>query len=229
MDDSPIIIETQSDVSVSIIWLHGLGADGHDFESIVPQLQLPDDPGIRFIFPHAPFRPVTINGGMMMRAWYDIAPGSAHFTDNTDHILESSVQVQSLILTEQKKGITPGHIILAGFSQGGAIALYTGLVLDAPLAGIMVLSAYLPMADSLSEWMIPKNRIVPVFQAHGRQDDVVPMALGEAARDRLQSSGMDVTWHSYAMAHSICPQEISDLSTWLKKVINRAGVADGAA
>ena len=150
MDDLPIIIETQPDVSASVIWLHGLGADGHDFEAIVPELKLPASLAIRFVFPDAPMRAITINGGMVMRGWYDIMPDKNGFSENNDDIRDASVVIRSLIAREQERGIPASRIILAGFSQGGAVALYTGLGLEQPLAGIMVLSAYMPMIDRKS-------------------------------------------------------------------------------
>ncbi|MFV1998191.1 MAG: alpha/beta hydrolase, partial [Acidiferrobacterales bacterium] len=193
--DPPIEIQTGSDPVASVIWLHGLGADGHDFEAIVPELKLPESLAIRFVFPNAPMRSITINGGMVMRGWYDIMPDENGFRENNDDIQDASAAIRSLIEREQERGIPASRIILAGFSQGGAVALYTGLGLDEPLAGIMVLSAYVPMIDSVDSWMSVSTKSVPVFQAHGQLDPLVALSRAEKSLSVLKQQGLQVEWH----------------------------------
>lgn len=217
-----IEIETAPAPTAAIIWLHGLGADGNDFAPIVPELNLRGAPAIRFIFPHAPLRPVTINNGQVMRAWYDIS-----FDDLTGHtrkadehgVRASQAQIEQLIAREQDRNIPSKHIVLAGFSQGGAIALQTGLRHPHPLAGIMALSTYLPLAGSLAQEAAPANARINIFMAHGTQDPVVPHAMGKAAHAHLQQAGYPVQWHEYPMPHSVCHEEIRDISTWLRTVL----------
>jgi phospholipase/carboxylesterase len=205
----------------SIIWLHGLGADGGDFVPIVPALQLPDNLGIRFVFPHAPVMPVTVNNGYQMRAWYDI------YGMNIDHRIDKTGMTQSIGLVEQlienevARGIPTNRIILAGFSQGAVIALLTGLRYAKPLAGILALSGYLPFADELLQQASNANRQVPIFIAHGNQDFIVPFALGEAAYLTLQQAGYPVEWHSYPIQHSVSENEIRDISHWLQQIIQK--------
>ena len=227
MDDLPIIIEMQPDVSASIIWLHGLGADGHDFETIVPELELPTSLAVRFIFPHAPMRPITINGGMVMRGWYDIMPGKDGFSENDDDIREASIVIRSLIKREQERGIAASQIVLAGFSQGGAVALYAGLGLGESLAGILALSAYVPMIDSMGSWMSASARSVPVFQAHGQYDPLIALSRAEKSVSAMKQQGIQVEWHHYPMAHSMCAEEIRDISRWVISVLTgRAAVVE---
>jgi phospholipase/carboxylesterase len=200
----------------SVIWLHGLGADGHDFAPIVPELVRADWPAIRFVFPHAPMRPVTINGGLRMRAWYDIT--SLDFGQRQEDaagIRESISQVEALIARENARGIPDARIVLAGFSQGGAIALGAGLRRAQSLAGLVALSTYLPLAADTARESTPAGRSIPVFMAHGRMDPVIPLPLGAASRDALRGLGMDVSWHDYAMPHSVCAEQILDLAGWL--------------
>ena len=217
-------IETGPQPEFTVIWLHGLGADGHDFEPIVPELKLGQSPNIRFIFPHAPKRPVTINGGMEMRAWYDIYfagdIGAETFKGNEKHIKESAKQLTDLIEHEVANGIPADHIILAGFSQGGAIILYAGLRYPQPLAGIMALSTYLPMPETLADEMAPANKTIPMFMAHGLQDTTIPIAVGKAAKEKMAQAGYDIEWHEYPMAHSVNNDEIQDIGAWLKKIFN---------
>lgn len=216
---APVVIETGPAPRASIIWLHGLGADGHDFEPIVPELEWPGSPAVRFVFPHAPFRPVTLNGGATMRAWYDIAIGARGLDQNEAHIRESERYLNGLIEAEVARGVAPARIVLAGFSQGAAMALHTGLRYPQPLAGIMALSMPIPLAGKIpSEWN-GGNAAVPVFLAHGSADPIVPFSLGEHARQLLGQLGMKVEWHSYPMAHSVCAQEILDIRAWLSKVL----------
>lgn len=200
--------------SASIIWLHGLGADGHDFEPIVPELNIA--PSVRFIFPHAPQRPVTVNGGYVMRAWYDITSTRIEAEQDAEGIAGSAIQVEALIAREIERGVPAGRIVLAGFSQGGAVALHAGLRYGEALAGILALSTYLPLAEHLSAEAAPANRGTPIFMGHGTADPIVPIALGHASRDRLSGAGYCVEWHEYAMAHSLCPAEIADIGQWLR-------------
>ncbi len=209
--------QTSATPAWSILWLHGLGADGNDFAPIVPELLRPGWPGLRFVFPHAPVRAVTINGGVRMRAWYDILAFGNDFTRQEDAagVRMSMAQVEELIAREAERGVPPSRVILAGFSQGGAIALAAGLRCASPLAGIVALSTYLPMADiSLAE-ATASGRATQVFMAHGSFDPVVPQLLGERSRDALLGAGMAVEWHSYPIQHQVCAEEIDALAGWL--------------
>jgi len=198
-----------------IIWLHGLGADGHDFEPLITQLGLVETQGVRVVLPHAPRRSVTINGGMVMPAWYDIIAPDFTRGQDSKGIRESAQQLQALIRREIDAGIAAEQILLAGFSQGGAIALHTGLRYPQPLAGILALSTYLPLADSLATEAAAANRAVPIMMAHGTQDPVVPLSLATQSRDKLQQQGYGVAWHSYTMQHAVCPEELCDIRGWL--------------
>ncbi len=211
-------IETGPSPAAAVIWLHGLGADGHDFEPIVDELDLPRSP-IRFVFPHAPMQPVTINGGMVMRAWYDILGADLVRREDEGGVRASQRILEDLIARERARGIAAGRIVLAGFSQGGAIALQTGLRHGERLAGIMALSTYVPIASSLAAEASPASRDVPIFYAHGRQDPVIPLARAEASRTLLESLGRRVEWHLYAMPHAVCAQEIADIGEWLARVL----------
>ena len=206
-----IEIETGPRPEVAVIWLHGLGADGHDFEPIVPELRLPK--AVRFIFPHAPPRPVTINNGMRMRAWYDIFQFGGGPEDEAG-IRASEGLLKELISQERKKGIAPKSIVLAGFSQGGAIVLQTGLRYPERLGGIVALSTYLPLHEKLNE-ASPANRDVPIFMAHGTYDDIIPLAKAQASKDLLVKAGYPVEWRTYPMPHSVCPPEIGHISEFL--------------
>ena len=209
----PIILQTGNNPQHSIIWLHGLGADGQDFVPIVDELDLPV--AVRYIFPHAPMRPVTINGGFVMRAWYDIAGQSMDARQDAAGIRASQLLVEQLIAQEVASGIMPGQIFLAGFSQGGAIALHTAMRQTTPLGGVLGLSTYLPLADSAVREAQASTRATPVFMAHGRNDPVIPCALGAGSRDKLQEFGYAVEWHEYPMQHSVCDEELRDIETWL--------------
>lgn len=202
-----------------VIWLHGLGADGHDFEPIVPEFRLQGRLDLRFIFPHAPVRPVTINGGMSMRAWYDILTLERDGPVDEAGTLESSQLLVDLIEREHERGIPYDRILLAGFSQGGAIASHTALRFPHRLAGLMALSTYLPLhskfADEVASKLEERFRELPIFMAHGSFDPVLPMALGEHTRDLLESTGFNIEWHEYPMAHAVCAEEIGDIRTWL--------------
>lgn len=207
--------ETGTDPTHAVIWLHGLGADGNDFVPIVPELLDPAWPSLRFVFPNAPQRPVTVNGGMRMRAWYDILGIDIADKQDAEGIRQSITQIEALIAREHRRGVPSGNIVLAGFSQGGAIALSTGLRHAQRLAGIVVLSAYLPMSSTLAAERHPANADVPIFWGHGSADPVVPMALGERSRNQLREQGYTVDWHTWPMAHQVCMEEITALRTWL--------------
>lgn len=200
----------------SVIWLHGLGADGHDFEPIVPELRLPADLPLRFVFPHAPVRPVSVNGGVPMRAWYDIVSLDATGRADAAGVRDSTNLLEALVSREQERGMASGRIVIAGFSQGGAVAINTALRAENRLAGLMALSTYIALPD---EFAASKgNRELPVFMAHGSFDPMIPMQWGRASADRLIDSGFEVEWHDYPMAHAVCPQEIQDIRAWLLKV-----------
>jgi len=217
-----IEIESAPSPRASIIWLHGLGADGHDFVPIIPELGLPLTLRVRFVFPHAPTRPVTINGGMVMRAWYDVYNLEGQRREDDKGVRASQTAVEELIAREKARGVPAGRIVLAGFSQGGAIALQTALRHGERLAGIMALSTYLPIAEKFAAEASAANRDVPIFMAHGSVDPVIPMARAEQSRGLLQSLGYAVEWREYPMPHSVCPEEITDVSAWLGKVLGRA-------
>lgn len=214
-----------SEANAAVIWLHGLGADGHDFEPIVPELQLPRETAVRFLFPHAPERPVTINGGMRMRAWYDILELSFEARTDPNHIRESAAQVEALVRREIQRGIAPGRIVLAGFSQGGTIAMQTTLQLDVKLAGLLALSTWLPRDPELSADYQKTNLETPVFMAHGSVDPVIPMRMGILARESLRTLGMQVVWNEYMMEHGVCIEEIRDIGKWLETCLPSAAVS----
>jgi phospholipase/carboxylesterase len=201
----------------SVIWLHGLGADGHDFEPIVPELNLPADLPLRFVFPHAPMRPVTINGGMVMRAWYDIVTLDAEGRADADGVRESTAILEALIAREIQRGVSAEKIIIAGFSMGGAIAINTALNTAHSLAGLMALSTYLPLPSEVDG--SSGSRDLPVFMAHGSFDPMLPMQWGRLSAQKLEETGFKVEWHDYPMAHAVCPQEIADIRNWLLRVL----------
>ncbi len=209
----------QEGASASVIWLHGLGADGHDFQPIVPELRLPADAGVRFVFPHAPVRPVTLNGGMGMRAWYDLHGIGEGFPQDIDGLRLSEIHLRALIQREIARGVEGKRIVVAGFSQGGAVALHTGLRYPERLAGIMGLSTYLPHPRSLAAERTEANADTPVFLAHGTRDPVLPFDLGDRSRDYLEEAGHAVEWHPYAMEHQVCMEEIGDIAGWLTRVL----------
>jgi phospholipase/carboxylesterase len=205
--------------NAAIIWLHGLGADGHDFVPIAGELQLPPSLSVRFVFPHAQPRPVTINNGYVMRAWYDITGLSRGNPEDAAGIRESGNVVRRHIESEMARGIAADRIVIAGFSQGGAVALHTALRYPQRLAGVMGLSTYLPLRDSLATEASVANRDLPILMCHGSRDGVVPTALGSSSCDLLRELGYPVEWHSYPMEHQVCMEEIADISAWLAKVI----------
>ncbi len=210
-----VVKETGPEPDHVVIWLHGLGADGHDFAPIVPQLQSARSTAVRFLFPHAPVRPVTINGGMRMRAWYDIL--GFEIARDQDHagIAASIASIDALISSEIERGIAPGSIVLAGFSQGGAIALRCGLARRQALGGVLALSCYLLQGDVLERWLSLDGRNTPVFMAHGQHDPVVPVALGRNAVERLSAAGVAVEWSEWPMQHAVCPEEVAAFDRWL--------------
>lgn len=207
--------QTRARPAWTILWLHGLGADGHDFAPIVPELVRPEWPGIRFVFPHAKVRPVTINGGAPMRAWYDISSQSIEQRADESGVRDSVAEVDALIARERDRGVPASRLVLVGFSQGGAVALAAGLRREAGVAGIASLSAYLPLAAQTATEITPAGRATPVFLGHGAQDPVVTLALGQRSRQALEALGVAVQWRSYPMGHSVCPDEIRDLGDWL--------------
>jgi phospholipase/carboxylesterase len=217
-----IRIETGPSPTAAVIWMHGLGADGNDFAPIVPELGLGSAPSVRFIFPHAPMQPVTINNGYVMRAWYDVTWGDLEGrTKRADEkgIRASQKAIEQLIESEASNGIAAEKIVLAGFSQGGAVALQTALRHSGKLAGVMALSTYLPLAESLSAEATDANRGTPVFMAHGTQDPVVPYEMGARSRDALVEAGYEVEWHEYPMQHSVCLEEVRHIGAWLQRVL----------
>jgi len=218
-----IEIETGPNPTGSVIWLHGLGADGHDFEPIVGELGLADDLALRFVFPHAPVRPVTINGGTEMRAWFDVLSLERDGPMDEAGIRESAEILNGLIVRERERGISSSSIIAAGFSQGGAVALHAALRFPERLGGLMALSTYLPLPKAFEAEVVENpaaaDRDLPIFMAHGSFDPVLPMHLGRSSADLLISAGFDVEWHDYPMAHAVCAEEIADIRRWLLGIL----------
>ncbi len=217
MLESCVVVETGATPQYAVIWMHGLGADGHDFEPLVPQLVQPDGPALRFVFPQAPLRAVTVNGGMRMRAWYDIYGFGPNVPQDETGMGEARQQIGRLIQEQAQHGIAEESIFLAGFSQGGAVAISTALHYPQRLAGLIALSTYVPDAQALRRDATQVNATLPVFMAHGQLDPVLPYLLGIAARDSLRALGHDVDWHAYSMAHQVVAAEITDLRVWLSK------------
>lgn len=218
---STIEIVPESVHKYSVIWLHGLGADGHDFEGMVPELRLNAKANTHFIFPNAPVQPVTINGGMKMRAWYDILEMSLEHRPDIEGIYQSAGLLERLIQQEQDKGIHPEHILLAGFSQGGVIALHTGLRYPHKLAGIVALSTYLPTTGQLETERSTANNATPIFMGHGILDSVVAVETAKAAHNTLQAMGYPIEWHDYLMEHSVCIEEIDHISVFINSLFNQ--------
>lgn len=212
-------LETGPRPTAAVIWLHGLGADGYDFEPIVPELDLPAAPAVRFVFPHAPMRPITINGGAVMRGWYDVMSLDGVRREDDAGVRASQASVDELIARELARGVPAARLILAGFSQGGAIALQTGLRHPERLAGIMALSTYLPLAATLAAEASAANRDVPIFMAHGRDDSLIPIERATISRETLRAAGYKLEWHDYAMEHAVCREEIEDIAAWLRRVL----------
>jgi phospholipase/carboxylesterase len=210
-------METGPSPKAAIIWLHGLGADGHDFEPIVPELGLPASLPVRFVFPHAPLMPVTINQGMVMRAWYDVTGDGR---EDESGIRASQARVETLVEREKARDVGARAIVLAGFSQGGAVALQTGLRCSERLAGLLALSTYLPLADKVAAEASPANRTVPILMCHGLHDPLIPPARALRSRDALRALGYTVDWKEYPVPHAVCAEEIMDISGWLRRVLH---------
>ena len=212
-------VETGPAPQASIIWLHGLGADGHDFEPIVPELRLPPELPLRFVFPHAPVRPVTLNGGYPMRAWFDIVKIGLNQPRDLKGMEASRQAVEALVTRERERGVPAARTVLAGVSPGGAVALYAGLQHAERLAGLMALSTYLPVGEGFDVSINPANAHLPIFYGHGTQDPVVPLQLGEYTRNWLTQQGCMLNWHTYAMPHSVSAEEILHIRAWLLSVL----------
>jgi phospholipase/carboxylesterase len=219
MSQDLVEIETGPRPVATIIWMHGLGADGHDFEPIVPELVRPGERSLRFVFPHAPVRPVTLNNGYRMRAWYDIVSIQRGAAQDEAGIRASHGIVESLIRRENERGIASNKIVLAGFSQGGAMALYSGTRYPDKLGGIMGLSCYMLFESRFAAERTAANHATSIFLGHGTQDPVVSPLLGEATRRLLETEGYAVEWHAYPMPHSVSPQEVADIAAWLRRVV----------
>jgi len=222
MTDAPLTtveIEPGVPARASVIWMHGLGADARDFEPIVPELRLPAELGIRFVFPNAPIRPVTVNGGMRMRAWYDVLSMDLPRQEDPDGVYASERGICDLLEREKKRGIPAERTVLAGFSQGGAMALHTGLRYPDRLAGILALSCYIPLASKLNGERRTANQQTPIFMAHGDYDAVIPMRYGQQGAESLENLGYRVEWQDYGMGHEVCWEEIRDIAKWLERVL----------
>jgi phospholipase/carboxylesterase len=216
-----IEINPSGEPRATIIWLHGLGADGHDFEGIVPELRLPESLSVRYVFPHAPERSVTINAGLRMRAWFDILD-LKHRAESVDmdQFLESGDMLRALIKNELKSGMPSDRIVLAGFSQGGAIVLHTGLLYPKQLAGILAMSMHLPGINNLADELSPASREIPIMMAHGQMDPVIPVARAIETRQELIRLGYTVSWHEYPMQHTVCADEILEIRSWLLQILS---------
>jgi len=214
-----IEVETAANPNAAVIWLHGLGADGHDFEPIVPEIVRQSERAWRFVFPNAPVRPVTINGGMSMRAWYDIRGLDRQAAEDVAGFRNSDDQIRQLIAREAERGIAAHRIVLAGFSQGGAVSLYTAPRLPEKLAGVMALSCYVPLQSSFLTERASANNGTPIFMAHGQGDTVLPITMGTQSRGFLRAQGHVVEWHEYPMAHAVCTAEVADIREFLFRVL----------
>lgn len=211
-----VLDPAEGEADAAVVWMHGLGADGYDFVPLVPELGLPREARVRFVFPHAAVRPVTINGGYAMRAWYDIRDLTPEGRDDVQGFAEARDRIEACIATQRAQGIAASRIVLAGFSQGGAVALHVGLRHAEGLAGILALSCYLPLRAHLAEEMAPANRSTPILMCHGTEDSVVLPKFGEISRDAMREVGLDVDWRTYPMAHSLCPEQVRDIAAWLR-------------
>ena len=214
-----LTLETNSQPESAVIWLHGLGADGNDFKAIVPSLNLAPSAAIRFIFPHAPTQPVSINNRFAMPAWYDIRNSDLHNRADMDGVLQSEELVRALIQEQIDNGISASNITLVGFSQGGVMSLFTGLRFEQKLAAIIALSCYLPIKDQLPSQLSAANKNTPILQHHGEVDDVVPMSAGKMANELMMQQGYNIQWQTYPMAHSVMPEQLNDIGTWLTNVL----------
>jgi len=217
--DPPVVVEPPEPATAAVVWLHGLGADGHDFEPVAAELGRAGLRGVRYVFPHAPVRPVTINGGMAMRAWYDITESELDRRADEAGVRASAGIARALVDEQIAHGIAAERIALAGFSQGGAIALFAGLRLPFRIAGILALSTYLPVAETLATEAHPASRAVPIFLAHGSQDPVIALSLSERSGSTMAGLGYSVEVHTYPMPHSVCAEEIRDIGHWLQRVL----------
>lgn len=215
--EQALILHPRGRHTASVVWLHGLGADGYDFAPIIPELGLPADHGIRFIFPHAPVRPVTLNGGMAMRAWYDILSLDRNGLQDEAGVRDSERIVQGFLKAEEDAGIASDRIVLAGFSQGGAITLHAGLRYPKKLAGLLPLSTYLPLQHLLATEASAANRSVPMLMCHGSHDPVLPYELGRGSCEVMESLGYTIDWREYSMAHQVCAEQIEDIGRWLRE------------
>jgi phospholipase/carboxylesterase len=215
--DQAVVLEPRGTARASVIWLHGLGADGHDFVPIVPELGLPADHGVRFVFPHAPVRPITINNGYAMRGWYDIVTLGNLKQQDEKGIRDSERIVHGYIEDERAHGIEPSKIVIAGFSQGGAITLHTGLRYPEKLAGLLALSTYLPLGDMVEAEARAERKDTPILMCHGSHDQMLPMVMGQYTRDALRELGYQVDWHEYPMAHQVCAEEIEVIGDWFRQ------------
>jgi phospholipase/carboxylesterase len=216
---TPLEAATGEPVQASILWLHGLGADGYDFLPIVKEIDLQGLAPVRFVFPHAPLMPVTLNGGYVMPAWYDVIALDGKAPEDAAGIRASANYLAGLVAQENARGIPSERIVLAGFSQGGAVALYTALRHPERLAGALILSSYLPRCADLPREAAPANRALPIFMAHGTLDNIVPEALAQSSRTQMEDFGYRVEWHSYPMAHTVSPEEIAEIGDWLRRVL----------
>jgi len=214
-----VTVETGPNPTATILWMHGLGADGHDFEPLVPELLEAGMPALRFVFPHAPVRPVTINNGYRMRAWYDIIGIDRRSAEDFSGIQASADALTALIRAENARGVESSRIVLAGFSQGGALALHLATRFPEKLAGVIALSCYLPLAKEFATERSSANLTTPFFMAHGSQDPVVPFSMGDESRRVLEGTGFRVEWHAYPMPHALCAEEVADLRTFMRKVV----------
>jgi phospholipase/carboxylesterase len=212
-------LEPPTTADAAVVWLHGLGADGHDFAPLVPELRLPAGSAVRFVLPHAPIRPVTINGGYRMRAWYDVAGFDRGAPQDESGIRASAEAIGALVKRERERGVPSERIVIAGFSQGAAMALHLGPRWPERLGGVIGLSGYLPLSDTVAREAHPQNAALPVFLAHGSLDEVVPQEAGLGSRDALRALGYGVEWRSYPMGHSVCAQEVADVREWLLRCL----------
>ena len=219
IEQEAILLEPTGPSRATVLWLHGLGADGGDFAPVAAELRMPRDLGLRFVFPHAPERPITVNGGLRMRAWYDVRGTDISHDEDEEVFRESARRIHALLEGEAKSGIDSSRTVLAGFSQGGAVALYAGLRYPRPLAGLLALSAYLPLPDRLASEAAPQNRETPILMLHGQLDPVVPLSLAQRSRRRLQELDYRVEWRDYSMPHTVCPQELFEIRAWLLRIL----------
>jgi phospholipase/carboxylesterase len=224
-EDAVVLAPATGPADAAVIWMHGLGADGYDFVPMVPELALPESARVRFVFPHAPVRPVTVNAGYAMRAWYDIRELTPEGRDDEAGLAETTASIERYIASERTAGIAANRIVLAGFSQGGATALHVGLRHAEALGGLIALSCYLPLRDRLKQELQPANRGTPILMCHGREDVVVLHAFGEQSRDVMLAAGLAVEWRQYSVGHGLCHPEIFDISAWLRFHLGLDGAA----